>query len=316
MQNEEFFVGIDVAKKHLHVGLLPKGKVRVLTNSPDGIDELVRRCKRWEPKLIVLEATGGLERAAARALLAEGLPVAVVNPRQVRDFARAKGLLEKTDDLDAIAIADFGRCIQPEPRGVPSEQEELLTSLLRRRQQLIEMRTAESNRLQTASKHLRKELQSHINWLNKKIDALDAQMDKILDEDEGLSEKKALLKSAPGVGEVTSKALLTYLPELGSLTGKQIAKLVGLAPLNCDSGNWRGRRKIWGGRSEIRAILYMAALTARRCNPVIKEFYNKLYQQGQGKPYKVAMVACMRKLLVILNAMVRSKSVWKDSFLG
>lgn len=306
----DFFVGIDVSKKSLHVGLLPSRKVRVFNNDSDGIQGLLKHCMKWKPALIVLEYTGGLEREVLTTLRAEGLPATAVNPRQVRDFAKASGALEKTDELDALMIADYGKRMEPEIRPLRSEAQQKLFELVARRRNLKKMCASEKNRLHVAGESTKKSLENHIRWLEREVKKVDESLDKLMATDEDMAKKRELLEGVPGVGAVTSKTLLTQLPELGSLSHKKIAKLVGLAPLPCDSGDWRGTRRIWGGRKEVRSVLYMAVLSARRHNPVIREFFERLREKG--KAYKVAVVACMRKLLLITNAMLRSNTPWEQ----
>jgi transposase len=265
-----------------------------------------------QPKLVVLEATGGLQVRVAAALAAKGLPVAVVNPRQVRDFARATGRLAKTDPLDAEAVARFGEAVQPEPRPLPDAETEQLAGLIARRRQIVEMMTAEKNRRhQITRSDLKADLDAHLEWLGKALNRIDEDLDKAVRSSPIWRAREELLKSVPGIGDVASRTLLAELPELGRLTRRQIAALVGLAPFNRDSGTMRGRRTIWGGRAALRATLYMATLAAIRHNPAIKAFNTRL--RAAGKPAKVAITACMRKLLVTLNAMVRDRKPWQSA---
>jgi transposase len=257
----------------------------------------------------VLEATGGLERAATVALAAAGLPVVVVNPRQARDFARATGQLAKTDALDARALAHFADVIRPTPRPLPDAQTQELRALLGRRQQLIGMRTAEQNRLAGASERLTKDITAHMTWLNADIATLDNDLETLLRASPLWRENDDLLQSAKGIGPVSAHTLLLELPELGTLTRQQIAALVGVAPLNCDSGTMRGKRTIWGGRAHVRTVLYMSTLVATRFNPQINVFYERLLAAGKVK--KVALTACMRKFLTILNAMLKHRTRWQ-----
>jgi transposase len=264
------------------------------------------------PELVVLEATGGLQMPMAGALAAAGLPLAMVNPRQVRDFARATGRLAKTDRLDAQVLAHFGEAIRPTPHPLPDTQAQELTALLTRRHQVIEMLTAEKNRLRvTRSASVRQRVQDHIRWLEQELGGLDRDLDHTIRESPLWRDKDNLLRSVPGIGPVVSITLLADLPELGTLNRHQIAALVGVAPLNRDSGRFRGQRMVWGGRARVRAALYMAALTASRYNPIIKAFYHRLC--GAGKARKVALTACMRKLLIILNAMLKHQQPWNPS---
>lgn len=300
------FVGIDVAKDRLDVGE-SSGAVWSVPNDRTGIAQLVARLSAVE--LIVLEATGGYESAVAGALAAADFPVAVVNPRQVRDFARAMGELAKTDSIDARILALFAERIRPEPRPLPDETQEELISLVARRRQLIEMLGAESNRLRLSRPGpVKKGIQTHVRWLEKQVKALDNDLDHLIRQSPLWRAKDDLLQGVPGIGPTTARTLLAELPELGRLNHKEIAALVGVAPFNRDSGKVQGRRVIWGGRASVRKTLYMATLTATRYNPAIRAFYLRL--RSRGKPAKLALAACMRKLLVILNAMVRSNRPW------
>lgn len=302
------YVGIDVAKARLDVAVSSDEATWQVANDPEGIDQVVHQLDEVSPALVVLEATGGYETALAAALAAAGIPVAVVNPRQVRDFAKALGKLAKTDTLDARVLALFGERVRPVARPLPNVQAQELTALLARRRQLIEMLTAEKNRLRTALPRVHHEVQEHITWLQERLAKLDGDLGAMLRESPVWQEKEQLLRSAPGVGPGLTLSLLADLPELGSLDRRQIAALVGVAPLNRDSGTLRGKRTVWGGRSHVRAALYMAALVASRFNPVIRSFYQRLC--AAGKPKKVALTACMRKLLTILNAMLKHRTPW------
>jgi transposase len=303
------FVGIDVAKAQLDIAVRPSGERWAVPNDTDGVVTLVERLQPLHPTLIVLEATGGLERVATAALATAGLPVVVVNPRQARAFARATGQLAKTDALDARALAHFADVIRPTPRPLPDAQTQELRALLGRRQQLIGMRTAEQNRLAGASGRLTQDIEAHIAWLNARIATLDADLETMLRASPLWRANDDLLQSVPGIGPVCARTLLLELPELGTLTRQQIAALVGVAPLNCDSGTLRGRRTIWGGRAHVRTVLYMGTLVATRFNPQIKAFYQRLLAAGKIK--KVALTACMRKLLTILNAMLKHRTSWQ-----
>ena len=294
------FVGIDVSKARLEVALCPLNECFGVAYDQAGLAELVGRLKGVSPQLVVLEATGGLQNVAAAELHMAGFTVAVVNPRQVRDFARSTGRLAKTDTLDAAVLARFAEAVKPSPRPLPDEQTRALMELCNRRRQLLEMLTAERNRYGRASKSLRKEITPHISWLEKRVGRLDRELDQAVRNSPLWREKEDLLCSVPSVGKVLCLNLLAHLPELGALNRKQIAELVGVAPLNCDSGTRRGQRMIWGGRANVRDVLYMAALTGSRHNPALRTFYQRLL--NHGKPPKVALTACMRKLLVILNA--------------
>jgi transposase len=297
------FVGIDVSKDRLDIAHAPEPAAWSVANDSAGISELVQRLQQLQPALVLMESTGGYESAAAAALLATSLPAVVVNPRQVRDYARATGRLAKTDKLDAQVLADFAAAVRPEARPVPDAATQELASLLRRRQQLVEMLTAERNRTRTATLLVRKNVNAHIRWLEKQIKDLDGDLNQAIRSTPAWRERDELLQGIKGIGPVLSTTLLAELPELGRLNGKQIAALVGVAPFNRDSGKFRGRRQIWGGRAQVRAVLYMAACSASRHNLVIRDMYQRLIVAG--KPKKVVLTACMRKLLVIVNAMVR-----------
>jgi len=305
------YIGIDVAKAHLDVAIRPGDEHWRVANDEQDIGTLVNRLKAFQPELVVLEATGGFERTVTAALAAAGLSVAVVNPRQVRDFAKATGKLAKTDKLDARTLAHFAEAVRPAPRPVPDEQAQELASTLERRHQLIVMLTAEKNRWHLATGSLRERIEAHIAWLETELAAIDRDLDQTIRQSEIWRERDVLLQSVPGIGPVVSFTLLAELPELGTLTRQQLAGLVGVAPLNCDSGARRGRRRVWGGRGRVRTALYMATLVASRYNPVIKEFYDRLLQAG--KPKKVALTACMRKLLTILNAMLQHRTPWNPA---
>ena len=308
MNNKEQVAGIDVSKATLDVAVLPAGEVLQFSNDANGIEELSKKLKSAAVDLVVMEATGGYETAVATALVGTGLRVAVVNPRQVRDFAKATGRLAKTDRIDALVIAAFGQAIEPEIVRLPEEDARELEALLVRRRQLVAMRVQEVNRLGLMQGAMRKRIKAHIDWLEKEIDKLDVDLTAGLRSSPAWRAKDELLRSFKGVGPITSSTLLIALPELGQLDRRAIAALVGLAPFNRDSGLMRGRRSIYGGRSKVRSALYTAATTAVRCNPVIRPFYEQL--KSRGKPHKVAMVACMRKTLTILNAMVRQSTPW------
>lgn len=309
MSDVPCFIGIDVAKAQLDIAIRPSGARWAVPNDASGVPTLVDRLQALQPTLIVLEATGGLERLVTSALATAGLPVVVVNPRQVRDFARATGQLAKTDALDARALAHFADVIRPIPRPLPDAQTQELRALLGRRQQLVAMRTAEQNRLTGTSGRLQTDIVAHITWLNERLTTLDDDLETVLRGSPLWRENDDLLQSTPGIGPVCARTLLLELPELGTLTRQQIATLVGVAPLNCDSGTLRGRRMIWGGRARVRAVLYMGTLVATRYNPRIKAFYERLLAAGKVK--KVALTACMRKLLTILNAMLKHRTPWQ-----
>ena len=302
------FIGIDVAKAQLDIAVRPSGERWTVPNDADGVATLVEQGQALQPTLMVLEATGGLERAATAALATAGLPVVVVNPRQARDFARATGQLAKTDALDARALAHFADVIRPTPRPLPDAQTQELRALLGRRQQLIVMRTAEQNRLAGTSGRLQTDIAAHITWLNERLATLDNDLETLLRASPGWRENDDLLQSAPGIGPVCARTLLLELPELGTLNRRQIAALVGVAPLNCDSGTRRGRRMIWGGRAHVRTVLSMGTLVATRDNPRIKAFDERLLAAGKVK--KVALTAWMHQLLTRLNAMLKHRTPW------
>jgi transposase len=309
VSTHDVYVGIDVALNKLDVSSRPGGESWSMDNTDNGVSQLTGVMLEHQPQLIVLEATGGLETLAASSLISAGLAVAVVNPRQVRDFAKSTGRLAKTDTLDAQVIAHFAEAVKPTPRPLPDEHVQRLTALLTRRRQLIEMMTAEQNRFRSTRPELRSSLHEHITWLQAQIERLDQDLDQALKDSPVWRAKEDLLRSVPGVGPIVSCTLMAELPELGRLNRKQIAALVGLAPFNDDSGRRRGKRAIWGGRAAVRAVLYMGTLAAIRYNPVIKAFYQRL--TAAHKATKVVITACMHKLLVILNAMVRDGSHWQ-----
>jgi transposase len=303
------FVGIDVSKAVLDVAVRPSGQRMQVKNSEDGISDLVTRLLEIGPALIILEATGGYQAAVVASLGLAKLSVAVVNPRQVRDFAKAAGRLAKTDALDAEVLARFGEAMKPRPKPLLDEETIALEALVARRRQVVEMITAEKNRLAQSHKSLRAGIKSHINFLQRELQDINRDMDEALRKSPLWREQEDLLRSVPGVGRVMATTLLAELPELGKLNRKQIAALVGVAPLNRDSGTFRGKRSIWGGRASVRAVLYMATLVASRRNPAIRSFYDRLCAAGKAK--KVALTACMRKLLTMLNAMMHSGSTWR-----
>ena len=309
MSNEEIYVGIDVSKAQLDIAVRPTQDQWNYPNSNPGIARLTKRLNRLNPQLIVLEATGGYEIPLTAALAAGQLPVVVINPRHARDFARSTGRLAKTDSLDAQVLAHFADAVRPQVRPLPDERVQELASIVSRRLQIVEMLTAENNRLRRAAPSVRGNIKGHINWLGKSLADIDDELKESLVKSPIWKQKVEVLKSTPGIGPVSSVTLVAELPELGSLNRKQIAALVGVAPFNRDSGLMRGKRTIWGGRAKVRSVLYMAALTASRHNSVIRTFYQRLC--AAGKPKKVALTACMRKLLVILNAMVRHATPWQ-----
>ncbi len=320
---QEVYAGVDVSKDRLDACVVWRDEAERHCNASFGvahddvgIDILVSRLVEKRPALVVvLEATGGIERAVVAALAAAGLAVAVVNPRQARDFARATGRLAKTDRIDALVLARFAEAVRPHPKPLADEETRALQAILARRRQIVGMLTAEKNRLlmhssSASTKPVARRIAAHIRWLEKELERTDRDLDGAIKDSPALRENEALLRSVPGVGPVLARTLLVELPELGELTHKRLAALVGVAPLNRDSGTLRGRRAVWGGRADVRAALYMGALVAARRNPVLREFYERLL--ASGKPKKVALVACMRKLLVILNAVLKHRTPWRS----
>ena len=319
------YIGIDVSQERLDVALRPSGEHFCVANSQEGIGTLVQRLKseskskseRLSPdaiELIVLEATGGLEMPVVGALAEAKLPVVVVNPRQVRDFAKSTGKLAKTDKLDAHVLAHFAEAVKPQPRMIADEQSQILGAILSRRHQVVGMLTSEKNRLLRAHKSVHQEIQEHIAFLEQRLKANDDDLSQLIQQSPIWREKDELLQSVPGIGKVCSRTLLADLPELGTLNRKEIAALVGVAPFNRDSGTLRGKRIVWGGRANVRAVLYMSALVAVRHNPILKQFYQRLVKAG--KVAKVALTACMRKLLVILNTMLKNRTSWNPNYVS
>lgn len=310
MKTEEVVVGIDICKARLDIGVVPSSETWSVSNDPDGLAELASRLFDLSPTLVVMEATGGLERPVRAVLEQAGLRCAVVNPRQPKDFGKAMGILAKTDSIDALVLAAFGAKLEPEARPGKDQATQELEAMLRRRRQIMGMLTAEKNRLKAEpSAEMRGNLKAHIVWLKQSVKDLDREMIKRIRDTPQWKEKDKIIRSVPGVGPVTMLTLLGLLPELGTLNRRQIAALAGVAPFNRDSGKFRGRRSIWGGRGAVRSALYMAVLSATTWNPVIKAFYNRLLEAGKKK--KVALTACMRKLLTILNSMVRTGTMWQ-----
>jgi transposase len=306
------YVGIDVAKDRLDVHLRPQGEAFSVARDGDGLAALAERLSALRPALIVMEATGGFEVTVAATLGAARLPLAVVNPRQIRDFARATGKLAKTDALDAAAIAHFAEAVHPEPRPLPDEQARALGELVARRRQVVEIIVAENHRRrQMTQRLLLRRVDRHLAVLQEELSEIERELDDSIRGTPAWRANDDLLKSVPGIGNAVSRTLLADLPELGTLDRKKIGALVGVAPLNRDSGTLRGRRTTWGGRATVRSALYMAALVAARHNPVIATFYKRL--RAAGKPAKVALVACMRKLLTILNAILRDRQPWRHA---
>jgi transposase len=314
MSKPKRFVGIDVCKGSLDVAVRPVKTSWTVSNDEEGICALADRLRELKPTMVVLEATGGLQIPLVAALGQAKLPVVVVNPRQVRDFAKATGRLAKTDAIDAEVIAHFGEAVRPEVRPLKDAEAQELTDLLARRRQLVDMLTAEKNRLGTARKRVRKDIQEHITWLEKRLKDVNADLSKSIKKTPAWRQKDEILQSTPGVGPVLSVTLLAGLPELGSLNRREVAHLVGVAPLNRDSGQYKGKRSVWGGRADVRSVLYMSTLAAVRCNPVIRAFYQRL--TAAGKEHKVALTACMRKLLVILNTMVKTGAAWRSEYVS
>ncbi|RMH40633.1 MAG: IS110 family transposase [Gammaproteobacteria bacterium] len=313
-QASALYVGIDVSKKVLDVVIGPEGEAWSVSYNPLGLQELVRRLRAVRPALIVVEATGGYERRLLEVLCLARLPVARVNPRRVRAFARATGLLAKTDRLDARVLARFGEAVKPRPYTLPDEQQQYLKDLVRRRQQLLEMRTAEINRLDTAPTRIQGQIQEHIRWLEEQIKQVDQGIDDLIGQVPEWNERVNILKSVPGVGKVTAATLAAELPELGQADRREIAALVGVAPMSNESGQRRGKRRIRGGRPAVRSVLFMATLAAIRSNPVLRRRYRRLLERGKEK--KVALAACMRYLLVVLNAMIRHHQPWNPALCG
>jgi transposase len=307
----ERFVGIDISKQELVVAVRPSAELQTFSNTEEGLATLVRFLQELSASSIVLEATGGFARAAVNAMALAALPVVVVNPRQIRDFARSVGLLAKTDAIDAQIIARFAEAVRPEVRPLKDLETQKLEALNNRRRQIVEMLTAEKNRLGASPEWCHKDIRSHIAWLEKRLKRANDDIDDLIKQSPVWRQKEKILTSVLGVGPVVSTTLLCGLPELGSLSARKLSALVGVAPFNRDSGQHRGRRSCWGGRAHVRAALYMAALTASRCNPVIRDFYQRL--RNAGKPAKVALVACMRKILVILNAMIKNNTCWQQA---
>ena len=307
----ECFVGIDVSKKSLDVAVRPLSIKWSCLRDESEYPALIERLLSLRPTVIILEATGGLEVPVVTALVLAGLPAVVVNPRQARDFAKAIGRLAKTDTIDADVLAHFGEAIRPEPRAIKDLSAQELSAIIARRRQLVDMLTAEKNRLNAASSRIRSNIQQHIDWLKRQIDDVEKDMVSLLHDNKVWRDKDDLLQSVPGVGPILSRTLIADLPELGTIKIRPLAALTGLAPLNRDSGQFRGTRHVWGGRSQVRSVLYMATLTACRYNPVIREFYTRLIQKGKKR--KIAIVACMHKLLTILNAIISSGTPWHEN---
>jgi transposase len=311
METSASVVGIDVSQQELVIAVRPTGERWTSGTDPAGLEQLVVRLRALTPQLIVMEATGGYERALAAACAAAALPVAVVNPRQVRAFAQALGRTAKSDAIDADVLAEFGARLQPPPRPVPSAETQALADLVARRRQLLEMLGAERNRLaQTPTGPVARDLRKHIDWLERRLASIDTDLTDRIQRSPVWRVHDNLLQSIPGIGPTVARTLLAELPELGTLNRRAIAALAGVAPFNRDSGQFRGRRVIWGGRRTVRSALYMAALVATRYNPVLAAFYQRL--RAAGKPAKVALVAVMRRLLTIANAMIQHQTMWRS----
>jgi transposase len=305
----ELFIGIDVSKDRLDICVRPSGETFAVTRDDEGLERLVERLRALAPALVTLEATGGYETVVASALAAEHLPLAVVNPRQIRDFARSTGKLAKTDRLDAAAIAHFAEAVRPAARRLADGEAQALGELVARRRQVIEMIVAEKNRRRLAAQpRVLKAIDRHVDLLQAELSELDREIDGAIRNSPAWQADADLLASVPGIGKATLRTLIAELPELGRLDRRKIAALVGVAPINRDSGVWRGRKAIAGGRAPVRTALYMAALVASRANPVIAPYYQKL--RASGKAAKQALTACIRKLLVILNAILRDRTPW------
>jgi len=310
---KDIFIGIDVSKATLDVAVWHTEEARTFENNPAGHATLVVWLRDIKPALVVLESTGGLEMPAVSEMALAALPVAVVNPRQVRDFAKATGKLAKTDRIDALVLAHFGHSLRPPVRPIADAEQLDLEALMTRRRQWVDMLSSEKNRLVTARKRVKRDIDKHIEWMEKRLHDVDSELKQLIEASPVWCVKSDLLTSFKGVGRVTAVTLLAALPELGSLSNRQVSALVGVCPFNRDSGTMRGRRQIWGGRANVRAVLYMAALSAIRFNPDIKQFHARL--RAAGKKPKVAIVACMRKMLVILNAMLRNGTTWSNSLI-
>jgi transposase len=308
-KSEDIFIGIDISKTQMDVAIWDSEEAWEIQNDAEGWQELVEKAKELKPILIVVEASGGIEQPIVAELYLEKLPVAIVNPTRVRNFARSTGQLAKTDKLDARLIAHFAQAVRPQVRPLRTAEQNHLNALVTRRRQVVQILTAEKNRRTTTYSTLRTRLWQHIDWLEAEVKALDEEIEQYIQECPSWRKNAALLRSVPGVGPVTASTLLAELPELGTRNRQQIAALVGVAPLNKDSGKMRGKRRVFGGRAPVRRALYMATLVATQANPVIRTFYEHLLAQGKEK--KVALTACMRKLLVILNSMIRNQQPWR-----
>ena len=312
--SNEIWIGVDVCKAQLDVAVGEGGETWSSDNDEQGIARTVARCKLLQPRLVVVESTGGLESSLVSALYLAGVPVALVNPRRVREFAKAAGLLAKTDKLDARLLVRFAQAIKPAPTHLPTQEEQLLSAMITRRRQLIDMRTAETNRLPTAHVSMRPSIEALLSWLSEQIKELDRKIDEFIQNQPDFKAKNDLLRSTPGIGPVAAAIIIADLPELGKVDRKKAAALVGVAPFNDDSGFRKGKRRVKGGRPDVRSVVFMSSVSASRFNPIIAAFYNQLLKRGKLK--KVALVACMRKLLTILNAMLRDNKPWRYSSLS
>jgi transposase len=303
------FVGIDVGKDWLDFALVGSNKISRYGNHTKGIDKLIEQIDQLKPKLVAVEASGGYEAAFVNALMRTEHQVAVVNPTRVRALAKARGLLAKTDQIDARNIATYAEMIKPEPKQTREDLDIHIRALIIRREQLVDMRAAEGNRLGTCHESTKADIREHLDWLERQIAILDDEIKQLVKSSEKWTSQTGLLETIPGVGFITAVTMTANMPELGELNRQKIAALAGLAPYNRDSGKKRGKRRIFGGRQSVRRVLYMAALSAIRHNPKIKSFYDRLIEKG--KPFKVAITACMRKMITIMNVMVRNKSAWR-----
>jgi len=302
------YAGLDVGKQWLDLAIHDVDGTRQFSNSPAGVKKLIIHLSRLDPALVVVEATGGYEQLIVQAMFSAGIPVHVANPTRIRSYARAKGVLAKTDTIDAVIITEYGYMLNPEPQNAKSEEEIRLRSMIMRREQLVEIRAAESNRLHTVHLCMKSSVEDHLRWLSGQIEELDVQIQALIHALPAVQASVNLLKGIPGVGPITAATVQAEMPELGQVNRQQIAALAGLAPYNRDSGKKRGRRRIFGGRKSVRRVLYMACISGIRHNPVIRKMYEQ--KIAEGKPFKVAITACMRKLLVIMNAMVRDGTAW------
>ena len=310
MDKEQTYAGVDISKDYLDVTIVDSDKKWRFANNQVGIKKVIKIFEGMTSVMVVFESTGGQELSLWLALTQAGIGAAPINPRQIRNFAQAKGQLAKTDNIDAQIIAQYGQAMKAHPQLIPETQE--LKELMARRSQIVEMISAEKNRLKAArQKLIKQDIQAHIDWLQKRLREADKELIQAIDDNPRLRDKAKLLRSTPGVGPTMTAALLTQLPELGTLNRHQVAALAGVAPFNRDSGRMRGKRTVWGGRASIRAVLYMSALVATRYNPTIRVFYQRLCAEGKAK--KVAITACMRKLLIILNSMIKHKTLWQHS---